>query len=132
MTSRVILGFVLHHNISFLAPFTCRHTKIAMVVTEFAFVTVRPEVQADVLREGTKTGDLIRHVMATALRQPGAREAHYAAAVERPNQLWLFLDWDTLEDHERYRTTECVGASPRPCGSSAASNYRLLGQTPPS
>ncbi|KAF4919790.1 hypothetical protein CGCVW01_v007551 [Colletotrichum viniferum] len=53
----------------------------------------------------TPEGKDIKHMLETAAAQPGAGRIYWGHAVEKPHQQWLFLDWDSVEEHLAYRTT---------------------------
>lgn len=56
----------------------------------------------------TPEGKDIKHMLETAAAQPGAGRIYWGHAVEKPHQQWLFLDWDSVEEHLAYRTTPWV------------------------
>ncbi|KAL4732722.1 hypothetical protein ACLX1H_001741 [Fusarium chlamydosporum] len=68
-------------------------------VTEFAYVTLNEGVN---MFDDSAAAKTCQNVIETALKQPGARRVYTGTEVEDPSRLWLFLDWDTLEDHENY------------------------------
>jgi heme-degrading monooxygenase HmoA len=68
-------------------------------VTEFSYVTLKQGINVFDESAAAKT---YQNVIDTVLRQPGARRVYTSLEVEDPSKLWLFLDWDTLEDHENY------------------------------
>ncbi|CAG7558870.1 unnamed protein product [Fusarium equiseti] len=68
-------------------------------VTEFAYVTVNEGVN---FSDESAAGKVYQNVIETVLRQPGARRVYHGFEVEDPSRLWLFLDWDTLDDHLNY------------------------------
>ncbi|KAJ0375681.1 hypothetical protein COL26b_006188 [Colletotrichum chrysophilum] len=53
----------------------------------------------------TPEGKDIKHMLETAAAQPGAGRIYWGHAVEKPHRQWLFLDWDSVEEHLAYRTT---------------------------
>ncbi|KAF4453679.1 hypothetical protein F53441_3688 [Fusarium austroafricanum] len=71
-------------------------------VTEFSFVGLNEGVNVFDESAAAKT---YQNVLDTALKQPGARRVYTGVEIENPSTLWLFLDWDTLEDHENYPKT---------------------------
>ncbi|KAI1033148.1 hypothetical protein LB505_010583 [Fusarium chuoi] len=71
-------------------------------VTEFSYVTLNEGVNVFDESAAAKT---YQNVLETALKQPGARRVYTGVEVENPSTLWLFLDWETLEDHENYPKT---------------------------
>jgi hypothetical protein len=71
-------------------------------VTEFSYVTLNEGVNVFDDSTAAKT---YQNVLETALKQPGARRVYTGVEVENPSTLWLFLDWETLEDHENYPKT---------------------------
>ncbi|KAF9775666.1 hypothetical protein IL306_006217 [Fusarium sp. DS 682] len=68
-------------------------------VTEFAYVTLNEGVNVFDDSAAAKT---CQNVIDTALKQPGARRVYTGVEIENPSTLWLFLDWESLEDHEKY------------------------------
>ncbi|GKU06264.1 unnamed protein product [Fusarium langsethiae] len=68
-------------------------------VTEFSYVTLKQGINVFDESAAAKT---YQNVIDTVLRQPGARRVYTSLEVEDPSKMWLFLDWDTLEDHENY------------------------------
>ncbi|KAH7259526.1 uncharacterized protein BKA55DRAFT_562704 [Fusarium redolens] len=71
-------------------------------VTEFSYVTLNEGVNVFDESAAAKT---YQNVLETALKQPGARRVYTGVEVENPSTLWLFLDWESLEDHENYPKT---------------------------
>ncbi|KAM0553106.1 hypothetical protein ACHAPJ_007654 [Fusarium lateritium] len=72
-------------------------------VTEFSFVGLSED--ANIFDESSAAGKVYQNVLDTALRQPGARRVYTGVEIENPSILWLFLDWDTIEDHYNYPKT---------------------------
>ncbi|GKT49488.1 uncharacterized protein ColSpa_09669 [Colletotrichum spaethianum] len=70
-----------------------------MGVTEFSYFTVKPGATFP-----DKDGDY-DWVTNLAVSQPGAGSIYYGNAIEKPDQSWCFLDWDSVEDHAKYRNT---------------------------
>ncbi|KAF4996204.1 hypothetical protein FDECE_12546 [Fusarium decemcellulare] len=73
-------------------------------VTEFSYVTLNDGVTC--FDESTEAGKVYANVLATALKQPGARRVYTGLEIENPSTLWLFLDWESVEHHKNYRKTE--------------------------
>ncbi|KAF5025441.1 hypothetical protein F66182_2464 [Fusarium sp. NRRL 66182] len=69
-------------------------------VTEFSYVALHDG--ANVFDESSDAGKTYQHVLDTALRQPGAQRVYTGLEIENPSNVWLFLDWDSLEDHQNY------------------------------
>ncbi|KAM0347696.1 hypothetical protein ACHAPU_004711 [Fusarium lateritium] len=69
-------------------------------VTEFSYLAVHEDV--DVFDQSSAAGKTYQNVIDTVLRQPGARRVYTGVEIENPSTVWLFLDWETLEDHENY------------------------------
>ncbi|KAK1675498.1 hypothetical protein BDP55DRAFT_552337 [Colletotrichum godetiae] len=70
-----------------------------MGVTEFSYFTIKPgKTFPD--EEG-----LYDRVLDQAVSQPGAGSIYYGNSIEKPEQTWCFLDWDSVEDHLAYRDT---------------------------
>lgn len=72
--------------------------------TEFAYFAHKPGL--DIWNESTPEGKAMQTAFNTALQQPGAQQASYGFEIEKPDNVWLFLDWDSVEDHMKYRKTE--------------------------
>ncbi|KAL2873587.1 hypothetical protein SGCOL_011222 [Colletotrichum sp. CLE4] len=80
-----------------------------MGVTEFSYFTIKPgKTFPD--EEG-----LYDRVLDQAVSQPGAGSIYYGNSIEKPEQTWCFLDWDSVEDHLAYRDTAAhapIGKAP--------------------
>ncbi|KAI5456723.1 hypothetical protein BGZ63DRAFT_87966 [Mariannaea sp. PMI_226] len=74
---------------------------MANKVTEFACYAIRPGF--NVLDETTNEGQTIARIIDSVLNQPGAHRVYYGMEVEDPSHMWLFLDWDSRDDHDKYR-----------------------------
>ncbi|KAG9251338.1 uncharacterized protein F5Z01DRAFT_752978 [Emericellopsis atlantica] len=72
-------------------------------VTQYARLTLKPGTEADALDESTPTGKIVQRRLTEPTTQPDFRAIHYGLAVERPSELWAFLDWDTVEQHQTWR-----------------------------
>ncbi|KAH6952961.1 hypothetical protein DER45DRAFT_617334 [Fusarium avenaceum] len=72
-------------------------------VTEFSYVVANEGV--NIFDESSAAGKTYQNVIDTVLRQPGARRVYTGVEIEDPSKVWLFLDWESLEDHENYPKT---------------------------
>lgn len=105
MPSPYLPLLILEHHTRNIYPFLKIFVKMASKiqnVTEFSYVTLNEGVNVFDESAAAKT---YQNVLETALRQPGARRVYTGVEVENPSTLWLFLDWETLEDHENYPKT---------------------------
>lgn len=81
-----------------------RPSKMSGPVTEYSYFATKPGL--DVFNPDTSEGQALLNAVDTALSQPGATRVYYGAEVENPENVWLFLDWESLEDHMNYRNSE--------------------------
>jgi heme-degrading monooxygenase HmoA len=42
----------------------------------------------------------------TAVSQPGAQRVYWGQGVEDPSNVWLFLDWNSVDDHLAFQKSE--------------------------
>ncbi|OHE91290.1 hypothetical protein CORC01_13405 [Colletotrichum orchidophilum] len=68
-----------------------------MGVTEFSYFTIKPG------KKSADDGGLFERVLDLAVSQPGAGSIYYGNSIEKPDQSWCFLDWDSVEEHLAYR-----------------------------
>ncbi|KAH7141517.1 hypothetical protein B0J13DRAFT_596402 [Dactylonectria estremocensis] len=73
-------------------------------VTEFSYVTLNEG--ADAFDESTDAGKVLANALDTVLRQPGAKRVYTGLEIENPSNLWLFLDWESVDHHLDYRKSE--------------------------
>ncbi|KAK7426537.1 hypothetical protein QQZ08_006996 [Neonectria magnoliae] len=76
-------------------------------VTEFSYLTVNEGANA--FDDSTEAGKALANALDTVLKQPGARRVYTGLEIENPANLWLFLDWDTIEHHLNYRKSDVHG-----------------------
>lgn len=76
------------------------------MATQFSYVTLKQHVAGDALKPDTEAGKAVDHLINTALKQTGARDAHWGNSIEKPNQIWMFVHWDKAQHHLNYRQTE--------------------------
>lgn len=73
-------------------------------VTELACLALKPGVDVQAVdSEGYKA---IHYTVTTAVSQPGAQRVYYGLGIEDSSKLWFFLDWDSIQDHERFTQSE--------------------------
>jgi hypothetical protein len=106
MPSPYLPLLILEHHTRIIHPFLAKSFFIMASkiqnVTEFSYVTLNEGVNVFDESAAAKT---YQNVLETALKQPGARRVYTGVEVENPSTLWLFLDWESLEDHENYPKT---------------------------
>lgn len=68
-----------------------------MSVTEYTGLTLKPGFEKEALAKG---GVIAKSVDAI-LTQTGATVAHYATAVEKPQQLWTFVERESSDRETR-------------------------------
>ncbi|KZL82456.1 hypothetical protein CI238_03135 [Colletotrichum incanum] len=68
-----------------------------MGVTEFSYFAIKPGATFP-----DEKGDYER-ALDLAVSQPGAGSVYYGNALEKPDQAWCFVDWDSVEAHVKYR-----------------------------
>ncbi|WYZ35826.1 hypothetical protein EsH8_X_000473 [Colletotrichum jinshuiense] len=71
-----------------------------MGVTEFSYFTIKPG------KSFPDEEGIYDRVLNLAVSQPGSGSIYYGNSIEKPEQTWCFLDWDSVEDHMKYRDTE--------------------------
>ncbi|CAF3478475.1 hypothetical protein FGSG_04575 [Fusarium graminearum PH-1] len=71
-------------------------------VTEFSYVTLKQGIN---VFDDSPEAKTYQDIIDTVLRQPGARKVYTSLEIENPSRLWLFMDWDKLEDHKNYPKT---------------------------
>ena len=75
-----------------------------MGATEIAILTLKegenPEDQA------STAAKVHRHALETLLPQPGLQRIYWGLQVEDHTKLRWFIDWDNVEDHERFVNSE--------------------------
>ncbi|KAM5350182.1 hypothetical protein ACJ41O_006687 [Fusarium nematophilum] len=76
-------------------------------VTEFSYVTLNEGVNA--FDESSDAGKALENALVTVLKQPGARRVYTGVEIENPSNLWLFLDWESVDHHANYRKSELHG-----------------------
>lgn len=77
------------------------------MVVEIALLTAKAGA-ADELREALRTA---RNVIATA---PGYLNGVFHQGIEEPDSFILRIEWETLEDHLRFRETPLLAAWRQP------------------
>ncbi|KAF4120879.1 hypothetical protein GMORB2_2365 [Geosmithia morbida] len=70
-------------------------------VTEYTSVSLKPEAEEGVLVEG---GPVAKQVD-TILAHKGVVSVHYATPIEKPHQLWTFVEWESLDHQGGSRVT---------------------------
>lgn len=79
-------------------PLTSRSPKLRLVITESAFITVKPGQEAAFL--GAVKSDGVKVLE----RATGFIDIDIKRGIERPSTFQLTLHWETLEDHtEKFR-----------------------------
>ncbi|CAM1509556.1 Fc.00g032950.m01.CDS01 [Cosmosporella sp. VM-42] len=81
---------------------------MAQPVTEFSYFAAKAGV--DLSDKSQPAYQALLLAVDTALSQPGAQRVYYGLEVENPSNVWLFLDWDRMEDHMNYRKTNTHGS----------------------
>ncbi|KAL6404503.1 hypothetical protein AUP68_13896 [Ilyonectria robusta] len=77
---------------------------MSALVTEFGYFITKPGVEA---WDGNSVHNKALAKAATfAHSQPGAQRAYLSEELEDPHRVWIFLDWDTVDDHLKYVTTQ--------------------------
>ena len=77
---------------------------MSQTVTEFSYFATKPGL--DLFDENQPEYQALVNAADTALSQPGAQRVYYGLEVENPSNVWLFLDWDRMEDHMNYRESQ--------------------------
>ncbi len=71
-----------------------------MTVTEIAILpfrdTERPEDTTSI------AGELMQEQLSYVLKSAGAQRCYWGRAIELPDLIYLFVDWDTVEDHKKF------------------------------
>ena len=71
-----------------------------MGCTEIAYLPLKTGV--NVKDANSQAGAIWQDTLNTVLGQSGAQRAYFGTQVEDPSLLMLFVDWDSLEDHQRF------------------------------
>ena len=61
-----------------------------MTVTQFACFPLLP---------GATLDNELLQTAKTVVKQPGAQRMYMGAEVENPSNIWMFCDWNSVEDH---------------------------------
>lgn len=64
---------------------------------------VKPDI--DVMKDDTPEGRMMTRAWEAATSQPGGHRAYWGLEVENPSSIWGFLDWDSVQDHEKWTKT---------------------------
>lgn len=106
-TASPYLPLLVHHQLTHIvhSQYQITSTMASKLknVTEFSYVVANEGV--NVFDESSAAGKTYQNVIDTVLRQPGARRVYTGVEIEDPSKVWLFLDWESLEDHENYPKT---------------------------
>lgn len=70
-------------------------------VTEFACMALKHGIDS-----GSDGYEALEKTALTAVSQPGAQRVYWASGIEDPTRFWLFLDWNSIEDHFRFQKSE--------------------------
>jgi hypothetical protein len=77
-----------------------------MTVTSIAIVPLKP---GDRPEDPNKTaGTLLQGRISDILKSPGAQRSYWGRAIEKPDLLYLLVDWDTLQHHIDFTKNPCV------------------------
>ncbi|CAI6311744.1 unnamed protein product [Periconia digitata] len=72
-----------------------------MTITEVGRMVVKPGL--DVMDDSTEAGQILRGIYKSVITAPGGpSRIFWGTEVENPLKLWGFIDWDTVEDHEKF------------------------------
>lgn len=75
-----------------------------MGVTEIVFLPLQPGKIPD--DRTTPAGKVHSELLAILLSQPGVQRAYWGRQVEDPRMLRWFVDWDDIEDHKKFMSSE--------------------------
>lgn len=85
-------------------PISVTIRKMSGPVTEFGFFAAKPGV--DVWDKNTVHSRAIDDAVSFGLSQPGAQIAFLGQELDNEKNVWLFLDWNTVDDHVAYATNQ--------------------------
>ncbi|KAF7558157.1 hypothetical protein G7Z17_g57 [Cylindrodendrum hubeiense] len=54
-------------------------------------------------------GKALANAIDVVLKQPGAQRVYTGVEIENPSNVWLFLDWESVDHHLNYRKTDAHG-----------------------
>lgn len=74
-----------------------------MTVTEIAILPIQEDERTDDYT--TASGRLIHEQLSFILQSEGARRCFWGRSIEKPELLYLLVDWNTLKDHAKFLGT---------------------------
>ncbi|PKS12054.1 hypothetical protein jhhlp_001350 [Lomentospora prolificans] len=75
-----------------------------MTVTEVGRMGVKPGF--DVMNEVSPEGRVLSQTWRTVTTKPGGPyRVHWGLEIEDSSKIWAFMDWDCIEDHEKFANT---------------------------
>ena len=100
----------LHRSLGALLDHRPRATPTMAPVTEIAYLPLKPGSNPS---EADSPADSIwKDALNTVKAQPGFQRAYWSLEVENPSILRLFVDWDSIDDHETSVKSEYVFLTP--------------------
>jgi quinol monooxygenase YgiN len=75
--------------------------------TEFATFSIAKDV--DLVAAGPAKDKFVDS-LTQVLKEPGCSRVYWSVQQEDPTKIWLFFDWDSAEDYQRFGTSEHHGA----------------------
>jgi len=76
------------------------------MATEIALLKLKPNTN---LNDIGHASTVWQDSLATVLEQDGAQRAYWGIAEEDPNMLRLFIDWDSVDAHKKFMSSEAYG-----------------------
>ena len=70
------------------------------MITEIT--TFELETDANLTDTSSSTTKILRNFLAAELAFPGAHQAYYGQDVEKPEVVFVLVNWDSIEDHEKF------------------------------
>ncbi|KAI9053686.1 hypothetical protein LZ554_002639 [Drepanopeziza brunnea f. sp. 'monogermtubi'] len=74
----------------------------AVPVTEIAYITLKPGIE---LEGSGAAAQAWKETLTTVSQQDGYQRMHWGRTLEDPNQLMLFIDWDSRDAHLKFVAT---------------------------
>ena len=75
-------------------------------VTEIVYVALKPG--SNLSEADSPAGSVWKDSLNTVKAQPGFQRAYWSLEVENPSILRLFVDWDSIDAHEKFEKSEYV------------------------
>lgn len=73
------------------------------MITEIAIIQLNADTDlGDSASHGSKA---IRDSLTQSLTTSGAQFAYYGQSLEHPKTVFIFFNWDTIEDHHRFMSS---------------------------